>query len=207
MKSVKNLIPSNSYKVIMILDGHGLSNSKVINLKNGCYFLTEENTSLSSEKFNEDLKRFCDSAGDYTKDLIKTSCTTEHYLHPLKGSQKFTSKTIQNILKEDPIEGYKGVYSIVNNFKIDLKQCVLKFIYTDFNTVTKSRLVQMRIEGTEEKYIALSEIEKFVVPWFTKETDVFEQSENQMESCGFINDLSEEIPVVYVWGACRESLD
>jgi len=28
-----------------------------------------------------------------------------------------------------------------------------------------------------------------------------------MESCGFINDLSEEITVVYVWGACRESLD
>ena len=166
------------------MDGHGLSDLKNIILKNNCYFLTEEKTSISSEKFNEELEKLCYSAGDYTKSLIKTSYTTQHYLYPLKGSQKFTSKTIQKILKENPVEGYKGVSSLVNNFEIDLKQCTLKFLYTDFNTITKCRLVQMRLEGTEDKSITLSEIEEFVVPWFTKQTGD-NQIENLIwESCG-----------------------
>lgn len=201
----KSLILSYSYKIIIVLDGHGLSDLKNIILKNNCYFLTEEKTSISSEKFNEELEKLCYSAGDYTKSLIKTSYTTQHYLYPLKGSQKFTSKTIQKILKENPVEGYKGVSSLVNNFEIDLKQCTLKFLYTDFNTITKCRLVQMRIEGTEDKSITLSEIEEFVVPWFTKQTGD-NQIENLIwESCGCTNDLSEKIPVEYFWGACRDS--
>ena len=63
----------------------------------------------------------------------------------------------------------------------------------------------MRIEGTEDKSITLSEIQEFVVPWFTKQTGD-NQIENLIwESCGYTNDLSEDISVEYVWGACRDS--
>jgi len=192
---------SVSYRVLFILDGHGVSTDKEIVLKNSCRFLTSKGTTLSSEEFNNFLKDLCYSPIN-TNNVEGFKLIDEHILFPLKGSQKLNGYTIQKIIKDNGIPGY-SITSLVNNFDVNSRQCTLKFLYTNFHPETKCRLVQLRVDGTEEKQISLSEIEEFIVPWFTKISNENEIENLIWESCGFTNDLSTEIPVEYIWGACR----
>lgn len=198
-----DIVFSTSYKTIIILDGHGLSTTQSIELTNSCYYLSAENTTLNSINFNEFLERLCVTAGSVKNELMGIKSTQDHILFPLKGSQKFNGYTIQKVIKAHNITDYK-VSSIINNFEIGEKQCALKFIYTNFHPTSKNRLVQIRIEGTDDKNIKLSEIEEFVTPWFQEKTNDSVIENLIWESCGQTSDLSEPSSIEYVWGACRE---
>lgn len=198
-----NILFSTSYKTIIILDGHGLSKTHNIELKNSCYYLAGENSTLNSTDFNNFLEKLCVTAGSVKNDLMGVKFTKDHILFPLKGSQKFSGYTIQKVIKDKNITDYK-VSSIINNFEIGEKQCSLKFIYTNFHPISKNRLVQLRIEGTDDKNINLSEIEEFITPWFQEKTSDSIIENLIWESCGQTSDLSEPSSIEYVWGACRE---